>query len=352
MRAIRFDGTAARFQLDARDAVPAPGEALVRPRRMGICSTDLEIIRGSSRFVGTLGHEFVGTVVEVIPPKDNPHAPFALASAALAKSLKGKRVVADINVVCGKCEMCKAGLKSHCRNRTVIGCAGRDGCFADLIALPIGNLHVVPDKVDDDQAVFAEPLSSAAHVAQMLRPDSRQFVTVLGDGKIGLLCAQVVARINPSVRLLGKHPAKFGLCEKWGIKHRHIDEVGRRQDQDVVIDCTGSSSGLELAMQLVRPRGKIILKSTISPFPVLPGAPVPGANHPAWASALNLAPIVINEIELVGSRCGPIDVALGMLERGEVNVLPLITRRSKFEEALAALEAAKQGQIKVLLDAA
>ncbi len=350
MRALRFDGTVARFQLDARDPVPGPGEALVRPRRMGICSTDLEIIRGGSRFVGTLGHEFVGTVVEVNAGDKGVAAPGALA--ALGKSLKGRRVVADINVVCGKCEMCRAGLKAHCRNRTVIGCAGRDGCFADLIAVPIANLHVVADKVDDDQAVFAEPLASAAHVAQMLRHDSRQYVTVLGDGKIGLLCAQVAARLNPSVRLLGKHPEKFGLCEKWGIKHRHIDEVGRRQDQDVVIDCTGSASGLELAMQLVRPRGKIILKSTISPIPVLPGAPVPGANHPAWAVPMNLAPIVINEIELVGSRCGPIDVALGMLERGEVNVLPLITRRTRFEEALAALEAAKQGQIKVLLEAA
>ncbi len=354
MRALRFDGTAARFQLDARDPVAGPGEALVRPRRMGICSTDLEIIRGGSRFVGTLGHEFVGTVVDVnVAEKGNGGggATHPLAASS-GKGLKGKRVVADINVVCGKCEMCRAGLKAHCRNRTVIGCAGRDGCFADLIVVPIANLHVVSDKVDDDQAVFAEPLASAAHVAQMLRHDSRQYVTVLGDGKIGLLCAQVAARINPSVRLLGKHPEKFGLCEKWGIKHRHIDEVGRRQDQDVVIDCTGSASGLELAMQLVRPRGKIILKSTISPIPVLPGAPVPGANHPAWAVPMNLAPIVINEIELVGSRCGPIDVALGMLERGEVNVLPLITRRTRFEEVLAALEAAKQGQIKVLLEAA
>ncbi len=356
VRAIRFDGTAVRLVGDAREPVCGPGEALVKPRRMGICSTDLEIARGGSRFVGVLGHEFVGTVVEVNPGPAVAGGASAGATGALAaaraKALKGKRVVADINVVCGRCALCKAGLRVHCRDRTVIGCSGRDGVFADLVALPIANLHVVSDKVDDEQAVFAEPLASAAHVAQMLRRGGDEYVTVLGDGKLGLLCAQVVQRVNPSVRLLGKHPAKFGLCEKWGVKHRHIDEVGRRQDQDVVIDCTGSASGLALAMQLVRPRGKIVLKSTVSPMPVPPGAPAPGADHPAWATPVNLAPIVINEIEMVGSRCGPIDVALGMLERAEVNVLPLITRRSKFEDALAAFEAAKRGEIKVLLEAA
>jgi len=344
VRAIRFDGEKAMMVGDMKEPVAAPGEAIVRTHIVGICATDLEVLRGGTRFVGTMGHEFVGTVVSINLPKD------ASAVMQAKAALKGRRVVADINIVCGKCDMCRSGLKSHCRNRAVLGCSGRDGCFTEFFSVPLANLHAVPDSVDNDQAVFAEPLASAAHVTQMLRPESKAFITVLGDGKLGLLTAQVLGRNNPAVRLLGKHPEKYGLCEKWGVKHRHIDEVGRRMDQDVVVDCTGSASGLALAMQLVRPRGKIIVKSTISPLPIQPGAPVPGADHPAWREPLNLAPIVINEIDLVGSRCGPVDVAVGMLERGEVNVLPLITARFPFTQGLVALEAAKRGQVKVLLE--
>lgn len=344
MRAVRFDGQKPLLLSDAREPVPAPGEALVRPRRVGVCSTDTEIIRGGTRFVGVLGHEFAGVVAEINLPKD---APPGLAAKA---KLKGQRVVADINVVCGKCDLCRAGLRTHCRNRSVLGCAGRDGCFADAFVIPLANLHLIPPGVDDDQAVFAEPLAAAAHVTQMLRAERAAYVTVLGDGVVGLLCAQVLAKHNPAVRLLGKHAEKYGLCERWGIKHRHIDEVGRRMDQDVVIDCTGSASGLALAMQLVRPRGKIILKSTISPLPIQPGAPLPGSDHPAWKDPVNLAPIVINEIDLVGSRCGPLDQALALLERGDVHVLPLITKRAPFADALAALEAARKGQVKVVME--
>jgi len=345
VRALRFDGQSVRLLTDVAQPTPGPGEAFIRPTLVGICSTDLEMSRPGSNFRGTLGHEFVG-IVEYVNLPDNA-TPGIIERA---KRLKDKRVVGSINIVCSKCDMCRSGLSSHCRSRTVLGCFGKDGCFADFLTLPINNLSPVPAGLDDARAVFAEPLASAAHVTQMFRVEGKPYITVLGDGKLGLLCAQVMARLNASVRLLGKHPEKFGLCEKWGVKHRHIDDVGRRADQDVVVDCTGSASGLALAMQLCRPRGKIILKSSVSPLPILPGAPIPGANHPAWSAPVNLAPIVINEIELIGSRCGPIEVALGMLEREEVQVLNLITKRMKLDAGPAAFDAARQGAIKIVME--
>ncbi|MGQ0628356.1 MAG: alcohol dehydrogenase catalytic domain-containing protein [Phycisphaerales bacterium] len=348
MRALRFDGSTTRLLRDLPRPVPGPGEALVRPTLVGIASADLELTRPGAAFRGTLGHEFVGVVEQVTLPES--------ASPALverAKRLKDRRVVGSINIVCGKCDLCRAGLSTHCRVRTVLGCLGRDGCFADALTIPIHNLHPVPEGLDDERAVFAAPLAAAAHVTQMIRVEGKPYITVLGDGRIGLLCAQVMSRLNASVRLLGKHPEKYGLCERWGVKHRHIDEVGRRADQDVVVDCTGASSGLALAMQLVRPRGKIILKSSVLPLPIAPGvagpAPANSAN-PAWSTPVNLAPLVTNEIELLGSRCGPIEPALGMLEREEVQVVHLITRRAKLEQGPAALEAARTGNIKVVLE--
>jgi threonine dehydrogenase-like Zn-dependent dehydrogenase len=344
VRALRFDGSTLSLDRAHRDPVAAAGEAIVRPTLTGVCATDVEIARGGTSFVGILGHEFVGVVEEINP------AGLGTAQAERAKRLKGKRVVGSINIVCGKCDLCRAGLSTHCRSRTVLGCAGRDGCFADRFALPLANLHAVPESVEDERAVFAEPLAAAAHAANMVRVEGKPYITVLGDGKLGLLCVQVMARLNASVRLLGKHPAKFGLCDRWGIKHRHIDEVGRRQDQDIVVDCTGSASGLALAMQLVRPRGKVIIKSTVSPLPMPPGAPVPGANHPAWSSPLNLAPIVINEIELVGSRCGSISDALALLEQHSVHTEALVTARGKLDDGPELVNAASQkGQLKVLM---
>jgi len=344
MRALRFDGRQVVFDPATREPVLGAGDALIRTTTVGICSTDLEICRGGTAFTGTMGHEFVGVLEEAHLP-DN-------ASPVLVervKRLKGKRVVGAINIVCGKCELCRGGLSTHCRHRTVLGVSGHDGCFADRFTLPVMNLTAVPDSVDDERATFAEPLASALHAANMIKLEGKPYITVLGDGKLGLLTAQVMARNNSSVRLLGKHPEKFGLCDRWGIKHRHVDEVGRLQDQDVVVDCTGTASGLALAMQLVRPRGMIILKSTISPVPIPPGAPVPGANHPAWKEPVNLAPLVINEIQLVGSRCGSLSDAMGCLERNQVNVDPLITKRTTLNKGVEAMEAAKQGQIKVLM---
>ncbi len=301
---------------------------MIRPTRVGISSADLELVRAGSGFSGTLGHEFVGVVQEVnIPDGSSP-------AMLERRKLKGKRVVGGVNAVCSKCDMCRAGLSSHCRARTVLGVSGRDGCFADLFCLPVTNLLAVPDGLDDDRAVFAEPVAAAAHARAMFRVEGKPYISVLGDGKLGLLTVQVMARLNASVRLLGKHPEKFTLCERWGIKHRHIDQVGRLRDQDVVVDCTGSASGLALAMQLVRPRGKIVLKSLTT-----------------RGETVDLSPIVLNEIELIGSRCGPMPDAVDLLQKGHVDVLPLIGKRMKLEDGVAALEAARAKQnIKVLMD--
>lgn len=294
---------------------------------MGVCATDLELCRGYMGFKGVLGHEFVG-VVEEVNTRD----------AKVARQWTGKRVVGTINCICGKCDMCKAGLREHCRDRTVLGIAGRDGCFAQRFTLPAQNLLAVPDSIDDDRAVFTEPLAAAYQIIRQLTIEGRPFITVLGDGRLGLLCAQVMSQLNATVRLVGKHPEKLALCEKWGVKHRVLDDVGLRADQDIVVDCTGSASGLPTAMKMVRPRGKIVMKTTV--------APEQSAKAP-----VDLSPLVINEIQVIGSRCGPFGEALTALATQKIDVLSLISRRMKLADGVDALRAARSpGVIKVLLE--
>ncbi len=327
MKALIYDGKEARLDPARDEPIPAAGEALIRPLRMGLCATDLEICRGYMSFKGVLGHEFVG-VVERVVGRDKR-----------SQALVGKRVVGGINCACGKCDMCKGGLPEHCRDRTVLGIAGRDGCFASLFTLPLRNLLQVPDSLDDDHAVFTEPLAAAYQILRQLTIEGRPFITILGDGRLGLLCAQVLSQLNATVRCVGKHPEKLALCEKWGVKHRLLADVGLRQDQDIVVDCTGSAAGLTVAMQMVRPRGKIVLKTTTTPG----GAP--------GTAPLDLSPLVIHEIQLVGSRCGPFDEALLALAQEKIDVLSLISRRMKLSDGVEALKtAAKPGVIKVLLE--
>ncbi|MEM6334010.1 MAG: alcohol dehydrogenase catalytic domain-containing protein [Planctomycetota bacterium] len=321
MLALRLTDDA-QLKLDPATPEPAPGpdEALIRPTRMGVCSTDLQIVKGYMNFVGTLGHEFVGTV-EAVGSKKH-------------KDWIGKRVVGEINCVCGKCDMCKAGLRSHCRHRTVLGIDRRDGCFAEFLTLPVVNLHEVPDNIDDDAAVFIEPLAAAFQILQQLTIEGRPFITVLGDGRLGLLCAQVMAGLNATVRCIGKHPDKLAKCEKWGVKHRLLEDVGLRADQDIVVDCTGAADGLTTAMKMVRPRGTIVLKTTVA-----------RDNAPP----IDLNPLVINEIKLIGSRCGPFPMAIDALSAGKIDVVSLITKRAKLADADKALLAAKD-QLKVLIE--
>lgn len=332
MRALRIENGAVR--LDASFALPllSIGEAMIRPTRLCIGSADLAVADARVAFEGVMGHRFVG-VVERLHEGARPED---------VKAWVGKRVVGSISVVCGRCERCRQGLSAHCQARTVIGMAGRGGCFADRFTLPVVNLWEVPKALTDDAAVFAEPLAGVLHAGHMLRIEGKPYVTVLGDGLTGLLAAQVLVRLNASVRLLGTNHDKLGLCEKWGVKHRHIDEVGRRQDQDVIVDCSGSPRGLELAMQLVRPRGKIVLRTTTAPVPM-----------PATAAqrGVDLALAVVNELELIGARCGRLSDALDMLSKGLVETASLVTTRTKLDRGQEAIRhAAMPEQVAVVME--
>ncbi|MDX2118082.1 MAG: alcohol dehydrogenase catalytic domain-containing protein [Planctomycetota bacterium] len=338
VRSIIFDGRSVSAGSAPRGPTPPPGEALIRPLKVAVSSTERALLAhakltGQSEtvapFVGVMGHEFIGVVEDVCPK----------AGRDEQRQWIGKRVVGGINDPCGRCDLCRGGLSAHCRARTVLGLLGRDGCFSDRFCLPTANLVEVPASVDDDRAVFAGPLAAVAHIAHAVRLQGKPYVTVLGDGTMGLLAAQVMVRMNASVRLLGKHPEKFTLCERWSIRHRHIDEVGRRNDQDVVIDCTGEPGGVELALGLVRPRGKIVVK----------GAPVlwPGAAR-AWP---DLSAVSAMELEVIGSRSARMADAVDLLARGMIDVLPLITGRGKLGDAPRAIEGMSQPEaIKFVLD--
>ena len=314
LRAVTFRDTL-EYHGDYPDPTPAEGECLISVRLAGICSTDLAITEGYMNFGGVLGHELVGTVVEG------------------SSSWKGKRVVCEVNCVCRTCEMCQGGLASHCLNRTVIGIEGRDGGFADLLAVPERNLHAVPDVVSDEEAVFVEPLAAAYQVLTQHPVDSRMTVTVIGPGRLGLLVAQVLAETGCKLTVVGRNPKKLLLCEKKGVQAIHVDDLVPRRDRDVVVECSGSPQGLEIAMQLVRPRGTIVLKSTC-----------------AGPGSLNLAPIVIGEVTLLGSRCGPFVEALNALARQAVDVRSMISRTFSVEQAVEAFAAARDSEnVKVLL---
>ncbi len=312
MRALHFDGSTVQFKRACPEpqlAGGAGGEALIKIHAAGVCQTDYEIARGYMGFQGILGHEFVGTVVQL-----NTSAP------AAESDWLGKRVCGEINCVCGSCEMCQRGLSTHCFRRTVIGILNHDGAFADLLRIPVRNLHAVPDHVTDDEAVFTEPLAAAFQVLRQVPIEKRTRATVLGDGRLGQLVAQVLARTGCTLTLVGRHPEKLALAERiinTGNLRIILDsELTPRRDQDVVVECTGRAEGLQRALAIVRPRGTVVLKTTVEK-----------------QKPMNLAPVVIDEITILGSRCGPFGDALAALARHEVNVLPLISRRVKLEDA-------------------
>lgn len=333
MRALRSDGQTLRLVADAATPEPPPGEALVQPSRVLLTPADVQGIGRGVPFVGTLGHLFVGVVRSVNLPADSSNA---LASR---RSLVGRRVVASPVVACGQCDMCRSGLSSHCRTRQVPGLWGRDGACAELVAMPVANLHPLPDSLDDDRAVFAPIVAAAAHTANMLRAENRQYVSVLGDSPLALLTAQALARQNRSVRVLSADSNAARLCEQWGMKHRPTDEPGRRQDQDAVVDCTGSAAGLRLAMQLARPRAVIMLKSVLADAPFPAGRPFP-TDAAGWSESLDLTPVVTNELRIIGSRDGPLPAAIDLLATGEIDVDPLAHRRFKLDQGPAAADAA------------
>lgn len=306
-------------QLRLRDDVPRPSsseEAVIRLLLAGICNTDLELVRGYYPFTGVPGHEFVG-VVEEGPPH-----------------LVGKRVTGEINATCGTCPSCLAGRSSHCLNRTVLGIVNRNGAFADYLSLPSRNLHVVPDAITDDEAVFTEPLAAALRVQQQVNISTSERVLVVGDGKLGQLVAQTVALTGCRLTVVGRHRSKLDLLEARGITTASGDSIAKGSF-DIAIECTGNTLGFTIARNALRPRGTLVMKSTY-----------------AGDLTFNASGAVVDEITLIGSRCGPFAPAIELLRSHRVDVKPMIHARYPLSDALAAFEYANRpGVLKVLLRA-
>lgn len=344
MRALVFDGQALRLS-EVPEPAPGPDEALIHVSCAGVCATDLELLRGYQGFRGIPGHEFVGRVDDGDP------------------ELGGRRVVADINVACGACPTCERGDGHHCPQRSAIGIHGRPGAFAERIAVPRRNLVELPSHVDDERAVFAEPLAAALHVLDelpgakayadpgtsadaktdtkpdatpVIRPDASGGVVVLGDGKLGLLTALAIAATGARTQLIGRHPHKLAIAAAAGVE-THLD--GERLTQlrrcaALVVEATGRPAGLARALELVRPRGTIVLKTTVA-------TPVP----------IDLSAVVVDELRLVGSRCGEMRRAIELLASERIDPRPLIAARLPLARGPAALRrAAEPGVLKVLLE--
>lgn len=316
MKALHLSGTHFELKADYPVPEPKPGEVLVRVIRAGICETDLQLIQGYMGFEGVLGHEFVGIA----------------ESGAFA----GRRVAGEINCSCSDCDTCRSGLPTHCPNRTVLGILGHDGAFAEFIAVPERNLHAIPDSLSTDEAVFVEPAAAAYQILKQQLVERGQSVVVLGDGRLGNLCAQVLADSGCRVLVVGKHATKLQILQDLnvGIETVLLNDATPNRSADVVVDCTGSGSGLPTALQHVKPWGTVVLKTTV-----------------AGEQTLALAPIVIDEVRVVGSRCGPFSDALIGLESGRVKVKALISERYDLSDAVEALETtASRPVLKVLLD--
>ena len=317
MKALRVD----KKKLAVREIEkPERGqEALVRVVLSGICNTDLEIARGYAGFKGTIGHEFVGVVEE-----------------APGGSLLGQRVVGEINAGCGKCELCHAGDPRHCADRTVLGILGRDGAHAEFLRLPVSNLIPVPDKVADEHAVFAEPLAAACGILELTAIDKSHRVAVIGDGKLGLLCAQVIALSGADLLLIGKHAEKLRIAERSGIETTTAKTAAKRSREfDVVVEASGSPSGFERALELLRPRGVLVLKSTFEGI---------------GTARIDRTRMVVDELTVLGSRCGRFQPALDLLKKGAIDIDSLISEEYPLARGVHAMErAGRKGVLKVFL---
>ncbi len=319
MRALTWDGSRLAVS-DRPEPEAGEGEAIVSVSLAGVCNTDLEIARGYMGFTGVLGHEVVGVVTE------GPD------------SWRGRRVVSEINFACGSCPSCRQGLGRHCPTRRVMGILDADGAFAERVRVPVANLHAVPDGVDDARAVFAEPLAAAFEILEQLPLGPSEWrdqrALVLGDGKLGLLVAQVLARAGARVLAVGRHPEKLALLARRGIETRLQGDAELGTKFDLCVDATGSSGGFETAVTATRPRGCLVLKSTV-----------------AGQHAIDLAPIVIDEIQVLGSRCGPFAPALEALAADEIDVASLVEERLPLARGPEAFERARRrGARKILIE--
>jgi alcohol dehydrogenase len=313
MKAVAFD-SALKFVADWPEPVAPVGWSRVRVATAGICNTDLELTKGYMGFQGVLGHEFVGRV-------------------EMPDGRLGRRVVGEINAACGRCDWCARGLGRHCPNRTTLGIDRLDGCMAEVCVLPDANLIAVPETLSDDWAVWVEPLSAACEILEQHPLGGGERIAVLGDGKLGILCAWVLAGGGAEVTLVGKHPEKLALAEWRGVRTARVGDA-LLPGFDLVVEATGSEEGLGQAIGLCRPRGTIVLKSTVA------------APH-----RLHLAPIVINELTLLGSRCGVFRDGLGFMEKHpDLPLDRLVAARYPIEEAEEAFRRAAGGSLKVLLE--
>lgn len=314
MQAAYFDGKKLTFRNDFPD--PEPGESLVRVTLAGICGTDLEILDGYMDYRGILGHEFVGVV-------EKSH------SARLA----GKRVVGEINVGCNDCDSCRQGLERHCPGRTVLGILGRNGAFAEFLSLPDRNLHVIPDSVGDQQAVFVEPLAAAFEINEQVRLQPDWSVAVVGDGRLAQLVSRMLKLSCRDIVCFGKHRTKLANLEKIGIRTKIGIGPDDNYSFDLVVEAAGSYSGFSDALKLAKPRGIVVLKSTV-----------------ASKEGLDLTAAVVNEVTLVGSRCGVFRPAIEALATGVISVDDLVDSTYPLERIREAVEhARKPGSLKVLL---
>lgn len=317
MLALRYE----RDELRVAEVSPPcdEREALVRVVLSGICNTDVEIARGYAGFQGTLGHEFVG-VVESAPDD--------------ARHLTGRRVVGEINAGCGRCALCAANDARHCPRRTVLGIHGRDGAHAEFLQLPAANLLLVPDEVSDECAVFTEPLAAAIGIADRVSIEAETRIAVIGDGKLGLLCAQALALTKAKLLLIGKHAEKLRIAARRGIETAMVDDARRRGGEfDVVVEASGAESGFALALDMLRARGTLVLKSTFQ-----------------GRTRIDAARIVVDEISVVGSRCGRFAPALELLKKRSVDVESLISEQHALPDGVRAMRrATEQGIIKILL---
>jgi threonine dehydrogenase-like Zn-dependent dehydrogenase len=317
MRALWLEDQSLRLRGDVSLPATPPGEALVRVVVAGICNTDLEMVKGYYPFAGVPGHEFVGRVEQA------PGRP----------ELAGRRVVGEINAACGACTACRAGRPTHCEKRTVLGISKRNGSFAEYLALPAANLHLVPESLSDEAAVFAEPTAAALEVQQQVRIGSGDRVVVIGPGKLGSLVAQILASAGCDLVVVGRSRRSLDILASFGIQTVLVADVPDHT-ADVVVECTGNPQGLALARRSVRPRGTIVLKSTYK-----------------GDATLDLSSIVVDEVTLVGSRCGPFPPALDALASGTVKTAPLVEARYPLDRGLAAFEhAARPGALKVLVE--
>ncbi|MBD2338090.1 alcohol dehydrogenase catalytic domain-containing protein [Calothrix sp. FACHB-156] len=315
MKGIWLENNQLQLRTDIPTPEPPPGEALVRVLRAGICNTDLELLRGYYPYSGILGHEFVG-VVEQGP-----------------ENLLNRRVVGEINAVCGHCRFCRSGNSTHCENRTVLGIVNRHGAFAEYLCLPVENLHPVPDNVPTEIATFTEPIAAALEIQQQVALGANDRVLVVGDGKLGQLVAQTIALTGCELLVIGRHQEKLANLAARGIKTGLATDVKDRFF-DISVECTGNPEGFAIARRALRPRGTLVLKST-------------------YAGNLNLdvSSLVVDEITLIGSRCGPFPAALQLLATEQLDVNPLIHARYHLSDGLAAFEHAQtRGVLKVLLE--